>query len=133
VLAAVEVARRVTAQRPGVLYTALFASLAVAWAVPQHDLLGLSWGLRLPAAITLAFAPIFCANLLFAQRFRDVGVSTVAFGANLLGAMVGGILEYSALIVGYRALLLVTAGLYLCAAAFGRRWVRAAAAAQSSA
>jgi hypothetical protein len=29
--------------------------------------------------------------------------------------MVGGVLEYSALLIGYRALLLVTAALYLCA------------------
>ena len=113
------------------LYIALFASLAVAWAVPQDALLSLSWGLRLPAAIALAFAPIFCANLLFAERFKDVGVSTVAFAANLLGAMLGGILEYAALIVGYRALLVVTAGLYACAFAFGRDWLRAGAAART--
>ena len=48
----------------------------------------------------LAFAPMFFANLVFAERFRDVGASTAAFGANLLGAMVGGVLEYAALIVG---------------------------------
>jgi SAM-dependent methyltransferase len=123
VLAAVEVARRLPPIRPSVLYVALFASLAVAWVVPQHELLKLSWELRLPAAAALAFAPIFCANLLFAERFKDVGSSTVAFGANLLGAMVGGILEYASLVVGYRSLLLVTAGLYLCAFAFGRRWL----------
>jgi SAM-dependent methyltransferase len=121
VLAAVEVARRVPAPRPTLLYGTLFFSLAVAWAVPQDDLLKLSWGLRLPAAIALAFAPVFCANLLFAERFRDVASSTVAFGANLLGAMVGGVLEYSALVIGYRALLFVTAGLYACALLFGPR------------
>jgi len=121
VLAAVEVARRLPAQRPALLYAAVAVSLAVAWAVPQHDLLRLTWELRLPAAIALAFAPVFCANLLFAERFKDVASSTVAFGANLLGAMVGGLLEYSALLIGYRALLLVTAGLYACAFVFGRR------------
>jgi spermidine synthase len=131
VLAAIEVARRVSV-RPGLLYVALFASLALAWGVPQDDLLSLSWGLRLPAAVALAFAPIFCANLLFAERFKAVGNSTVAFGANLLGAMVGGIVEYSALIVGYRALLLVAAGLYVCASTFARRWLQAGAAAYSS-
>jgi spermidine synthase len=123
VLAAIEVARRVTVRRPAVLYAAVFASLALAWIVPPHDLLKLSWEARLPVAIALAFAPIFCANLLFAERFKEVGVSTVAFGANLLGAMVGGVLEYSALLVGYRALLVLAAGLYLCAFAFGRRLV----------
>jgi len=132
VLASIEVARRVTV-RPVVLYAALLASLVLAWAVPQHDLLKLSWELRLPAAIALAFAPIFCANLLFAERFKDVGSSTVAFAANLLGAMIGGLLEYASLIVGYRALLIVTALLYLCAFAFTRSRPRGGAAAPSSA
>ena len=132
VLAAVEVARRIPPPPRRLLYAALFAALAVAWAVPPDDLLTLSWGLRLPAAIALAFSPVFCANLLFAERFRDVGSSTVAFGANLLGAMVGGILEYASLLVGYRALLLVTAGLYACAFIFGRRWVSVGAVAPAA-
>jgi hypothetical protein len=38
--------------------------------------------------------------------------STAAFAANLLGAMVGGVLEYGAIIVGYRNLLIVVAFLY---------------------
>ena len=67
---------------------------------------------RFVAAIALAFAPVFLANLIFAQRFRDVGASTVAFGANLLGAMLGGVLEYGAIIVGYRNLLFLVALLY---------------------
>jgi hypothetical protein len=54
--------------------------------------------------------------------------STVAFGANLLGAMVGGVLEYMSLVVGYRALLVAVALLYGGAWAFGREPLRAAAA-----
>ena len=38
-----------------------------------------------------------------------------AFGLNLLGAMVGGCLEYAALLTGYRNLLIVVAALYLVA------------------
>ncbi|MFB7268133.1 hypothetical protein ACFCXH_39255, partial [Streptomyces nojiriensis] len=38
---------------------------------------------------------------------------TSAFGANLLGALTGGALEYLALVTGYQALLLVAALLYL--------------------
>ncbi len=107
------------------LYGALFGSLALAWAIPPDDLLRLAWGVRLPAALALAFAPIFFANLVFAERFRDVGASTVAFGANLLGAMVGGLLEYTAIVVGYRSLLLLTAGLYAGAFAAGTFRTRA--------
>ena len=39
----------------------------------------------------------------------------MAFASNLLGAMVGGAVEYLALITGYQALLLVVAGLYAAA------------------
>jgi SAM-dependent methyltransferase len=115
VLLAVEVARRVRFAHPGRLYAALVAVLLVAWLVPPESLLSLSIIPRFFAAITIAFGPIFVANLIFAERFRDVGSSVIAFGANLLGAMVGGLLEYGALVLGYRSLLLVVAGLYLLA------------------
>ena len=115
VLLAVEVARRVTLPPAKLLYLLLTAALVIAWLVPPETLLAMPFLPRLAAAIGIAFAPVFLANLVFAQRFRDVGSSTVAFGANLLGAMVGGLLEYAALITGYRALLVVVFVLYLLA------------------
>jgi SAM-dependent methyltransferase len=121
VLAAIEVARRVRLPRPGMLYTLLFVALAVAWVVPQSSLLDLNLPMRFVVGSVLAFSPIFIANVVFAQRFRDTANSTAAFGANLLGAMVGGILEYASLIVGYRALLIAAAVIYLGAYAVGRR------------
>jgi hypothetical protein len=125
VLAAVEVSRRVTFRNPPRLYAALLVALLVAWAIPLERLLSLPVGLRFVAAVVVAFAPIFLANLVFAQRFKDVSSSAPAFGANLLGAMVGGLLEYGALLVGYRALLVVVAVLYGLAFVFGRRHLRA--------
>lgn len=120
VLGAIEVARRVTIGRPGRLYAALMAALGIAWVVPGHALLKLPFAPRFVLAVAIAFAPIFLANLVFAQRFKEVGSSSVAFGTNLLGAMVGGILEYGALVVGYRALLLAVAALYGLAFLSGR-------------
>jgi hypothetical protein len=99
--------------------------LAVAWVIPQPSLLNLSLPVRFLAATVIAFAPIFLANLVFAQRFKDVGSSTVAFGANLLGAMAGGALEYLALLQGYRFLLIVVAGLYGLAFLSGHRHLMA--------
>jgi hypothetical protein len=125
VLAAVEVARRVRLPQPGILYAALFVTLAVAWVIPQSALLSLSGPVRFVLAAMLAFAPIFLANVVFAQRFKDAGSSTVAFGANLLGAMVGGVLEYAALVVGYRSLLIFAGLLYGLAFVFGRKQLRA--------
>ena len=52
----------------------------------------------------------------------------MAFGANLLGAMVGGVVEYLSLLIGYRSLLLVAAGIYALAFVFGRRHLTPAAA-----
>jgi hypothetical protein len=127
VLLAVEVARRFTLPRRELLYGLLVLALALAWLIPPDRLLSLSLVPRFLAAVGLAFAPVFLANLIFAQRFRDVGTSTVAFGANLLGAMLGGVLEYTAIMFGYRNLLLIVAVLYGLAFVFGRRYLGARA------
>ena len=123
VLAAVEVARRTRLRQPNLLYLALFGSLALAWAIPPELVLSLDVPLRLAVAVSLAFAPVFLANLVFAQRFREVSSSTIAFATNLLGAMVGGVVEYSSLLLGYRTLLVVVALLYGCAFISGRKYL----------
>ena len=112
---AIEVARHVKLPRPQLLYPLLLLTLVIAWLVPPAALLGLSPVPRAVCAILLAFAPIFLANLVFAQRFRESASATTAFAANLLGAIIGGALEYTALITGYRFLLVVVGILYLIA------------------
>jgi hypothetical protein len=110
--------------RPLRLYAALAAALALAWFVRPDALLALPILTRFLVAVVVAFLPVFLANLIFAARFRDLGSTgsaTTAFGANLLGAMVGGVLEYLALITGYHALIVVVAGLYGLAFLAGRR------------
>ena len=118
---AVETARRVRLPRPVVLYGALIAALALAWLVPQESLLALPVIARFFAASSLAFAPVFLANLVFAQRFSDVQNSGTAFAVNLLGAMAGGALEYLSLITGYHVLLIVIGVLYGLAFVTGLR------------
>jgi hypothetical protein len=112
VLLAIEVERRMRIARPGLLLGILFVGLIVGWLIPTGSLLGLPIVPRLLAAIAIAFFPIFVANLVFAERFRDTEDPTAAFGANLLGAMVGGTLEYLSLLTGFRALLFLVAALY---------------------
>jgi len=80
---------------------------------------------RAVAAVTVAFLPVFVANLIFAKRFADTVDATSAFAANLLGAMVGGCLEYLSLVVGYQALILLAALLYAGALAATPRRVLA--------
>ena len=128
VLCAIYVSRRVTFRRPQLLYGLLMAFLVVAYFLPPASLLDLPMVPRFVAAAAIAFGPIFTANLIFTQRFKDTADSTTAFGANLLGAMVGGVLEYLALITGYRMLLVLVAAIYGLALLFGRRHLAATAA-----
>jgi SAM-dependent methyltransferase len=131
VLAAVEVTRRWRTPPLRVLYVALFAALLLAALLPPELLLSLPVVLRGLAAVAVAFAPIFVANLIFAKRFAETADATSAFAANLLGAMVGGCLEYLSLIVGYQALLIIAALLYGLALWTGRRWLSGAGPAAS--
>ncbi|GAA2868497.1 hypothetical protein GCM10010517_28310 [Streptosporangium fragile] len=124
VLAAVEVTRRFRVPPLPVMYGVLLAGLLLAWLVPNSWLLGLPLPLRAVVAVVVAFLPIFAANVVFAKRFADSADGTVAFGANLLGAMVGGCLEYLALVVGYQALLIVAGVVYLGAFALLPRTAR---------
>jgi SAM-dependent methyltransferase len=133
VLAAIEVARRWHPANPSWLYLALLAALAVAWLIPPDALLGLDLPLRFLSAVLIWFTPIFIANLVFAERFRTVEASHVAFGANLLGAMLGGVLEYISLVTGYQALLILIALLYGGAFLTGRVHLRTIAMSRAAA
>jgi hypothetical protein len=112
VLAAVEVTQRVRSIPVGLAYAGLLAALALSWVVPPSWLLSLDVPLRAIVAIILAFLPIFMANVIFATRFAQTSDAPLAFAANLLGAILGGCLEYLALVTGYRMLLVVAAALY---------------------
>ena len=116
VLLAVEVTRRLPVKpaRPAA-FVFLGATLLIAWLVPTTWLLGLPIAVRVVVAVAIAFGPVFASNIVFATRFNTTEDGTSAFAANLLGAMVGGCLEYLALIVGYPALLGLAALLYLAA------------------
>ena len=115
VLAAVETTRRVRTPSLRVVFALVAAGLAVAYVVKPEWLLQLSFWPRLVAATVVAFVPIFLANVAFAKRFAESDSSRAAFGVNLLGAILGGCLEYAALLTGYRNLLIVVAALYLLA------------------
>jgi hypothetical protein len=98
-----------------VVFAGVAASLAVAYSVEPDWLLSLPFVPRLVAAVLLAFLPIYLANIAFAKRFSEASDSQAAFAVNILGAIVGGCLEYAALVTGYANLLVVVAALYLLA------------------
>ena len=115
VLAAILVNQRIHFRDPRLLYAGLFGSLALAIVLPPDSLLLDPPWVRYVIASVLAFAPIFFANLVFSYSFRDTKAADMAFASNLLGAVVGGAVEYVALISGYAWLLILVAGLYLLA------------------
>lgn len=121
VLAATESARRWPALPPWVLYAGLGITLLVAWAVPLQWLLGLPIAPRLMLATLLSFTPIFFSSQIFSARLALSSDPATAMAVNLFGAMLGGCLEYSALILGYRHLLLVAAVLYAAACVLSSR------------
>jgi hypothetical protein len=122
VLLAILVNARFPIRSPWPYYVALLVAIAVAWLTPPESLLFEPSWLRYAVAAALAFAPVFFANLVFTYSFRDTRTADMAFASNLLGAMVGGALEYLALVTGYRALLLLVALLYVAAYLLATRW-----------
>ncbi|HMB83595.1 MAG TPA: hypothetical protein VKI40_06025 [Terriglobales bacterium] len=88
---------------------------ACAYFVPFHRIPGSAALVGSFAALIFAI-PVFFAGLLFASEFRSADSPAAALGANMLGAVVGGLLENLSLIIGMKALLLVAALLYSLAA-----------------
>ena len=95
------------------IYAALILSCLATYVFPLGNLLGIeSVVVRFLLASVLTFAPIFFANLVFSVSFRDLDVPEHVFGWNLIGATVGGVVEYSSMYFGYSSLALVVAVSY---------------------
>jgi len=95
----------------------LLMGLALAYWIPFQRFSGSPT--MVGAFATVVFAvPVFFAGILFATEFRTVPSPSAALGANMLGAVIGGLLENLSLLFGMRALLLVAMVLY-CMAGLG--------------
>src|SRR6202011_4894907 len=105
------------------LYVALVAALVLAYLVPQDAFLSIdNLVVRYASASIVAFLPVFLANLVFAGSFKGTGpTADVAFASNLIGIMLGGMLEYASLLIGYRNLLLIVIAFYVLSAVLTRR------------
>ena len=103
------------------VFLALLAGLLAAYGIPVAQIPGS------PAVVGTILAavfsvPVFFAGMLFSLEFRMASSPSAALGANILGAVVGGLLENLSLALGMRALLLLSIGLY-CLAGIGL-WLR---------
>jgi hypothetical protein len=95
------------------LFAGLLATLAVAYVVPVHALLGLATATQWIIGAALVALPIFFAALIFGLLIRHHPEPTRGLGVNLMGAIVGGILEYAAMAIGIKALYLIAGAVYL--------------------
>jgi hypothetical protein len=95
------------------IFLGLLVALGAAYLVPASALLPFPVALQWTFGAALVAVPIFFAALIFALLFRDHPEPTRGLGVNLMGAIVGGLLEYSAMALGIKALYLVAALAYL--------------------
>jgi SAM-dependent methyltransferase len=96
---------------PGWNFGALLAGLAVAFWFP-FERVGGSSAIVGTVAVVVFSVPVVFAGVLFASQFRNVESQSAALGANLLGAVAGGLMENFSLVFGMRALLLIAMGVY---------------------
>ncbi|HXZ04750.1 MAG TPA: hypothetical protein VEH81_07940 [Ktedonobacteraceae bacterium] len=115
VLLAIIVNRRFKFKRISMFYLLLFMVLLLNILLPPDALLLSNPILRYMLASVLAFTPIFLANIVFTNSFRDSETADIAFASNLLGIMVGGAMEYFSMLFGYRLLLIPVIIFYACA------------------
>ena len=108
---------RVEIRRPRVVGAVLLALLAFNYLVPVGTIAIENRLVESVVYSLLVFSPIFCAGLLFGSSIKRSEDVTVDYGANLLGAMVGGVAEYLSLLMGFQFLLILVAGFYVAALA----------------
>jgi spermidine synthase len=102
--------------RPGIVvtfaYVGIFASILVAYIVPPEAFfLGSFWA-KVIASTTVLCLPVFFAGIVFIVSFARGGFSSEALGSNLLGALLGGMLESISMWTGMKSILILVALFY---------------------
>jgi hypothetical protein len=94
-------------------YVPLIGSILLTYAVPRGAILDLPLAGRIAWTALAVPIPIFFAGLIFSGTFKRTAHPAAAFGANLVGAMVGGFAEYLSMASGSRSLVVVVTAAYL--------------------
>jgi len=95
--------------------TGLIVAVVLNWAIPARVFVGFSLPPRLLFSVLFAGIPILFASLCFAILFQGREHPEVAFGWNMLGAVAGGLIEFSSMAVGIKATTLLALAAYLAA------------------
>ncbi len=102
-------------------FASLFVLVGVSYFVPITSLLNLSifWKWVLGSAIVSL--PLFFSALIFASIFKTREQAVYSLGYNLIGAILGGLVEYGSMVTGIKSLYLFSLIFYLLAYGFQRR------------
>ena len=95
------------------MYAPLFAALALLLVVPREHVLEFSFAGRIVWTLLVVPLPVFFAGIIFSTTFRGAAFPSAAFGANLIGAMMGGFCEYLGMAVGSHRLSMLVIAAYL--------------------
>jgi SAM-dependent methyltransferase len=101
-------------------YAGLLMTLALNVVVPLDFFLGMNRSIQVLGSCILVFTPIFFAGVVFAASFKRTTQPDRAFGSNIAGAMLGGLAEYSSMLLGFQYVVLV-AILFYAVSAIGLR------------
>ncbi len=121
ILLANVIAQRVPKFPRALAYAGLLGTLVVGYLVPANALFFASPVLRAAAVAVVYCSPVLFAGLVFIGSFREIGFRAEAFGANLLGSLVGGLLESLSYATGLHALVLIAGLLYIFSLITARR------------
>ena len=94
-------------------YVGLLVSLVAATVVPMDAFLGWTRNLQIAGSCALAFTPVFFAGVVFALSFDRAPDADRAFGANVAGALFGGLCEYSSMFLGFQYVGVVAVAFYV--------------------
>jgi hypothetical protein len=104
-----------------IAYAGILMAAAVGYFVPMQSLFFPNPWVKGLAALAVLCLPVYFAGIIFARSFAEVSFNSEALGSNLLGAVVGGVLESISFWTGLRALLVVSVLLYIFSAIALRR------------
>ena len=106
------------------MYLLLIANLLLLYFVKRDTILALTFDQRLLWSVLVVPLPIFFAGLIFSTSLREASNPSSFFGANLIGAMIGGFCEYLSMKIGNGNLMFLVIGAYLLSLAFRKRLAR---------
>jgi spermidine synthase len=94
-------------------YVAILLCMVASYIVPLERLFFEAFWVKVVVATLVLCSPVLFASIVFIRSFADYGFSGQALGSNLLGALVGGMLESASLWMGIRFLVILAALLYV--------------------